>query len=325
MFQRKTVALALTLTAAPIAPAIGQGAHVPEAHACFAQVADLATLTAACQHVIGDGSAGADTRAQAYLRRAYALAQTGGKDDIARALADLAEASRLAPSNQDVQKYVLDARTTLQRSAEVAQPKGAEADKKGGDQVELLEQELKNTQERLAALEAAKAPAAPDPTKAAPRPARLPTLHTPPRVLPPPAAEPPPFALPPPLVQPFVLAPPVIVLSPPPRMTAGSHSPPPTLRPPRPKVHCTGDICRVLGQRRHRLERHARHTREMSERRARHMRVTPGAQHRQIMALRRARHMRIASTRQARHMRTMSTRQARHMRISGAIRSMRRR
>jgi hypothetical protein len=314
MFQRKTVALALTLSAASIAPAFGQGAHVPEAHACFAQVADLAKLMAACQHVIGDGSAGADTRAQAYLRRAYALAQTGGKDDLARALADLSEASRLAPGNQDVQKYVLDARTTLQRPADVAQPKGDAADKNAGDQAGLLQQELKKSQERLAALEAAKGPAAqpvaPEPAKAARRPARP---QAPPHVLPPPAAEPPAFALPPPIVQPFVLASQVLVLSPPPRI-AGPLSPPPALRPLRPQLHCTGDICRVVGQRRHRLERQARHTREMSERRARHMRVA---------SERRARHMRVASTRQARHMRITPTRQARHMRISRAIRTAR--
>jgi PDZ domain len=168
MFQRGAVLLALTLTAASAAPALGQQARGRDAQACFGQrldqAADLAKLMAACQRVIGDSRAKTEERAEAHLRRGFAYAQragqTGRKGDVDRALADLAEAGRLVPGNQDVQRYVAEARASLQRPA--AQPKGGMADEKVADarEVDLLKEELRKTQERLAAVEAAK-PAAP--------------------------------------------------------------------------------------------------------------------------------------------------------------------
>jgi hypothetical protein len=162
MFQRGAVLLALTLTAASMAPALGQQARAPNAQVCFGQrldqAADLAKLMAACQGVIGDSRAKTEERAEAYLRRGFAYAQragqTGSKDDIDRALADLAEAGRLVPGNQDVQKYVAEARASLQRTT--AQPKGGKLDEEAAGEVELLKEELRKTRERLAALEAAR-------------------------------------------------------------------------------------------------------------------------------------------------------------------------
>jgi len=170
MLQRRKVILALALTAAAITPALSQGKPVPETQACFDerldQPADLPNRIAACLRVIGNKSASSEEHAKAYLRRSFAYAQSNSKGDLDRALADLSEASRLVPNNQDVQRYV------LLRRAELAL-KAAESDKRGAKQVELPKDEARKTQEafkaaRPAALDSAKAPAPePDPGKLA--------------------------------------------------------------------------------------------------------------------------------------------------------------
>jgi hypothetical protein len=189
MFRPNLLVLVLVI-AASAGPALGQGSPASESHACFNQrvdqAGDLPGRLAACSRVIGNSGASPEERAEAHLRRAFAYAQKAGqansREDVDRALADLSAASRLTPNNQAVQKYVLETRASLLRLAEAPAPKAAEADKRGADakEVALLRDELrktqeafKATQERLAALEAAKAPApvsepeAPDPAKLA--------------------------------------------------------------------------------------------------------------------------------------------------------------
>ena len=193
-FQGGAALLTLMLTAVSITPAFSQQPRAPEIGACLEQrldqVADLAGLMAACQRVIGDSRAKTEERAEAHLRRGFAYAQRAGqtssKEDIDRALADLAEAGRLVPGNQDVQKYVLEARASLSGAAEPAEPKSAVADKGGANitQIELLKAEVRKAQEaakaaeeRVAALESAKvavpAPQPPEPAPAGPDRAKL--------------------------------------------------------------------------------------------------------------------------------------------------------
>jgi tetratricopeptide (TPR) repeat protein len=121
MFPRSVLFLVLTIFPGSLAPALSQGARPPESQSCFDQrldqPADLQNRMAACSRVIGDVSQSTDKRAEAYLRRGFAYAQRAdqskSKDDVDRALADLAEGSRLAPDNPGVQKYVLETRAGL--------------------------------------------------------------------------------------------------------------------------------------------------------------------------------------------------------------------
>lgn len=93
----------------------------PDQKACFDrrsdQSTDLDKRIEVCLHVIGDSTASADIRAEAYLRRALAYAQKSelshSKDDIERAIADLAEGMRLDPNNVAAQRYALQMRAGL--------------------------------------------------------------------------------------------------------------------------------------------------------------------------------------------------------------------
>jgi hypothetical protein len=194
MFHQKALVLA-ALIAAAVVPALSQGSLPAGSQVCFIQgpdqPADLLTRIAACSLVIGNSAASTEQRAEAYLRRGFAHVQRAGqsnsKDDAERALADLSEAGRLVPSNQDVQRYVREARAGLLQLAQPVGRKSPETGNKGTDtkQVELLMAELQRAQEaakameqRLAALEAAKlstpAPAPPtEPNPAGPDAAKL--------------------------------------------------------------------------------------------------------------------------------------------------------
>lgn len=111
---------AIVILLALAAPAAAQTDQHPE-QACLDRHDDFPAAIDkridACLHVIGDSMIDADTRAEAYLRRALGFAQraemTGNKDDIDRAIADLGEGLRLDPNNVAAQRYVAQMRAGL--------------------------------------------------------------------------------------------------------------------------------------------------------------------------------------------------------------------